>query len=279
MVLATDKAMVAASETATVWLTVLAAISSSSSVAVRFVAAGGESGIAGGVGGASCAEGEHGAGSKGCGGGEGAGEGGDEVGGGEGGCRGEGGGEEGGSEGVGDGGGGEGGGGDDSGGDGGGEGGGGDGGGGEGGGGEGGGGRVGGKSGGFCGGGDGMADGGLAGDGGVPGGAEGTNRSRPSRACTPTRPTETRLLSAAWTRIATVASLCPGSSPRAALRVAAMSKPPVTSPLKLSVKVPAVSSVPLSRTCCTSYNCAWLLLLTLPARMSSFMDMPRPLTG
>ena len=55
-----------------------------------------------------------------------------------------------------------------------------------------------------------------------------------------------------------------------------MSKLAVTSPLKPRVKVPAVASVPLKRTICTSYSCALLLLLLLLlAAIASFIDMPR----
>eukprot|EP00964_Phaeocystis_antarctica_P125653 scaffold89314_cov64-Phaeocystis_antarctica.AAC.1 len=93
-----------------------------------------------------------------------------------------------------------------------------------------------------------MAEGGLSGCGGVPGGAAGTNLSRPSRAVTPTLPMEARWLSAVCMRTASVAV-----SPRsAAPRVAAISKAGVTSPLKPNVKVPAVAAVPLRRTICTS---------------------------
>jgi hypothetical protein len=121
-----------------------------------------------------------------------------------------------------------------------------------------------------------MGDGGLDGGGGVPGGAEGTNLSSPRRALTPTLPTEARLLSAASTRTATVASFRPTTSPRAIRSVSAMSKLAVTSPLKPRVKVPAVASVPLKRTICTSYSCALLLLLLLLlAAIASFIDMPR----
>ena len=111
--------------------------------------------------------------------------------------------------------------------------------------------------------------------GGVPGGAAGTNLSRPSRAVTPTLPMEARLLSAACMRAASVAV-----SPRSAeLKVAAMSNGGVTSPLKPRVKEPAVASVPLSRTICTSYSCAWLTLVALGPVMASLTRMPRLLTG
>ena len=55
-----------------------------------------------------------------------------------------------------------------------------------------------------------------------------------------------------------------------------MSKLAVPSPLKASVNVPAVVSVPLNRTICTSYSCALLLLLLLlVAAIASFIDIPR----